>query len=159
MFERHRHVDEWEVREAILLLEGNGYIVRKPSEAELPVSLEVMPPDERSCYEIGVRADTKLNGVPYAFVQRFPVDRLLDPDDSEFRDNVLPRIMGKELGYYIAGKLSEGLAAQVKSKINPLVPEKRMSLNEIVGFIAYSLGTSKHRIDPQHFDESDNRRS
>lgn len=149
---------DWEIAHCIRILESVGYIIRKPSEADISVVLEVEPHGERSFYDIGIRADTTINDVTYAFAQRFPVELVLNQDDASFREKTLPEIMGRELGRYIGDRLTHGLTEQVKAKIEPLVPEKQMGLNEIVSFIADALGTSKHRIEPRFYDDNDNRR-
>ena len=150
--------EEREARFWIERLEAAGYVVRKPSEADLESVLEIEQPGRHSPYEIGIRVDTVFNGVPYALMQRFPIEMVLNPDIADFRERDLPRIFANKLGHHLADKLMAGIAAQVETKIKPLVPEKRMSLDEIVGFIANALQTTKHRIEPRFYDENDNRR-
>lgn len=156
-----RPLADYEQREArmwIERLEAAGYVVRKPSEADLESVLEIEQPGRHSFYEMGIRLDTMFNGTPYALMQRFPFEMVLDPDDSRFREHDLPRIFANEIAHHLADKLMPGIVAQVKAKIDPLVPEKRMSLDEIVSFIANALGTTKHRVDPTHYDEKDQRK-
>lgn len=148
--------EEYRLAEAIKLVERHGYIVRRPSEANIPVVLEV-PEYQRHPYSIDVRADTILNGTPYAFAQTFPVEMILRRDDPRFREEELPRIFSRELGHYIADQMCTSLAAQVEEKITSLIPPETMSLDEIVTHIAMALGTSKHRIEPRFYDENDQR--
>lgn len=155
---RARRVDEWELSHMIRTLEANGYVVRRPSEADLDSVLEVAPPTQPYQHEIGVRLDTKFNWTHFALLKYFPIELLLHPDDSEFRDKVLPQVMSREIAHHLAERMIPGIAAQVEAKIKPLVPEKRMSLDEIVSFIAHALGTTKHRVDPRHYDEKDQRK-
>jgi len=135
--------DSWEIARAIETLEHSGYVVRRPGEATLPVTLEIVQPEMAGFGQVGVRADVTINDVPYAFAERFPVERVFDTDDAEFRHRVVPQIMGRALGRYIGDKLTEGLILQVKEKIDPLVPEKRMSLAEIEKFLSWALRTDR----------------
>lgn len=153
-----RRTDEWELAHMVRTLEANGYVVRRPSEADIESVLEVAPPERAFCYEIGVRLDTKFNGVPFALLKYFPIEPLLHPDDGEFREKVLPQVMSREIAHHLAERMIPCIADQVEKKIKPLVPEKQMPLDEIVSFIAAALRTTKHRIDPKHYDENDNRR-
>jgi hypothetical protein len=131
-------VSQWEINHSIDLLEREGYLVRRPSEIALPVTLEVVP-HQSSPYEVSVRADAVFNGVPCYLAQSFPVERLLDPDSDEFRTHAVPQIMSSALARFMADSLREGIAEQVEKKIKPLVPEKRMSLFEIESYIAWAL--------------------
>ena len=154
-----RALDPCQARQYITALEAAGYVVRKPSEVELPVVIEPVLDDERfTQYSIAVRADCKINGKDLCWLERFPIDLVLSQDDEDFRANHLPRIIARSLADFISDGMVGAIKEQVKEKIDPLVPEKKMSLEEIVSFIAAALGTSKHRIDPQHFDERDRRR-
>lgn len=154
-----RPIDPWQARHYITELEAAGYVVRKPSEVELPVVIEPVLDDDRfTQYSIAVRADCKINGQNLCWLKRFPIDLVLNQDDDDFRSNHLPRIIARSLADFISDGMVGAIKAQVKDKIDPLVPEKKMGLEEIVSFIAEALGTSKHRIDPQHFDEQDRRR-
>lgn len=153
-----RRTDEWELARMVRTLEANGYVVRRPSEADIESVLEVAPPERPFCYEIGVRLDTKFNGVPFALLKYFPIEHLLHPDDGEFREKVLPQIMSREIAHHLAERMIPCIADQVEKKIKPLVPEKRMSLDEIVSFIAGALRTTKHRVDPRHYGEKDQRK-
>lgn len=148
-----------ELRFMIETLEGNGYVVRRPSEADLDSVLEIEKPGTGSAYHygnIGLRLDTVFNGVPYALLERVPIELLLHQDDASFREQEIPRMFGRKMAHYIADRFMPGIVAQVATKIKPLVPEKRMSLEEIVSHIASALYTTKHRIDPVNFDENDN---
>lgn len=136
--------DEREVRLAIQYLEHFGYVVRKPSEAHLPIVLEVDQSSSR--YEVGVRLDTVFNGVPYALRQSYPVEYLL-AQDGHFRDKDLPKIMADELAYFISDKFRESIATQVKEKITPLVPETKMSLDEIASYVSTALRVPMHRLE------------
>lgn len=147
--------DEDELFYMIQTLEANGYVVRKPSEAKLTTVLEVEYPHDP--YEIGIRLDTVLNGVPYATTKRFPAEMVLSREQPSFREEALPRMFADMLGRYISQQMLDGIADQVKEKIEPLVPEERMGLDEIVSHIASALGTTKHRIEPRFYDEDDNR--
>ena len=149
-------MENYEIQYAIRVLENAGYIIRKPSEANLPVVLEAVP-CPHNIWHLAVRADMMMNGTPFCFQQTFPIELVLNQDDDRFRTQDLPRIMGSELGHYLAERLAENIASQVAEKITPLVPEKRMSLAGIVSFIAEALGTSKHRIEPKLYDENDAR--
>ena len=149
--------DPHELRMMIETLEANGYIVRKPSEADLESVLEVERPVDRFNYEMDIRLDTTFNGVPYALMRRFPFELVLDPDNAEFRENALPRIFANEIAHYLADKLMPGIATQVEAKIKPLVPERRMGRDEIVSHFAAALRATKHRIEPRRYDKDDNR--
>lgn len=151
-----RRADERELARMVRTLEANGYVVRRPSEAAIESVLEVAPPEKPFQFEIGVRLDTKFNGTPFALLKYFPIELLFDPDDAEFREKALPQIMSREIAYHLAERMIPCIVDQVEKKIKPLVPEKRMSLDEIISFIAHALGTSKHRIDPKRYDEDDN---
>lgn len=148
--------DYHETQHAIRVLENAGYIIRKPSEANLPVVLEAVP-SPNDPWQLAVRADMMMNGTPFCLQQTFPIELVLNQDDDRFRTQDLPRIMGSKLGHYLAERLAENIASQVAEKITPLVPEKHMSLDEIVSLIAAALGTSKHRIEPKFYDENDAR--
>ena len=149
-------ISDWELARMIRALETNGYVVRRPSEADLESVLEVVPPEKPFQFEIGVRLDTKFNGTPFALLKYFPVELLLHTDDAEFREKALPQIMSREIAYHLAERMIPCIVDQVEKKIKPLVPEKRMSLDEIISFIAHALEIPKHRVDPKRYDEDDN---
>jgi hypothetical protein len=137
----------FEINYCIDLLEREGYLVRRPSEVKLPVTLEVVP-HRHSPWEVSLRADAIFNGVPCCLAQSFPADRLLDPDNDDFRSRAVPQIMSRELARFMADSLRGELTEQVKSKVNPLVPEKRMSLMEIESYLAWALRDCRAEKEP-----------
>lgn len=137
----------WEINHAIELLEREGYLVRKPSEAALPVVLEV-PAHQRSPYEVDVRIDAVLNGKTCRLSKPFPFDLLLNQDDDTFRRKDLPQILSRHLAHFMADSMAPMIAAQVKEKIDPLVPEKRMSLAEIESYLAWALRDCRTEKEP-----------
>jgi len=137
----------YEINYCIDLLEREGYLIRRPSEVKLPVTLEVVP-HQHSAWEVSLRADAIFNGVPCYLAQSFPADRLLDPDSDEFRTRAVPQIMSNALAHFMADSLREGLSEQVKSKIEPLVPEKRMGLMEIESYLAWALRDCRAEKEP-----------
>jgi hypothetical protein len=137
----------WEIGRAIEVLERAGYVVRRPSEVSLPVTLEV-PEHQRNLYAVDVRVDALLNGQTCCISQSFPPDLLLNPDDNEFRTRDLPLILSRKLSQFMADSLAAGIAAQVKTKIEPLVPEKRMSLHEIESYLEWALRDCRAEKEP-----------
>lgn len=129
---------EWEILEAIDLLERRGYVVRKLAEADIESVLEVVPLPE-DCYRVAVRVDATVNGKHMALAERFPAELLLDQDHSEFRHRHAPRILADKLGMFLSGAMLPGIEAQMREKVDPLVPERRMSLAEIQSFIERAL--------------------
>ena len=113
-------IDDYEIAHSISVLERNGYIVRKPSEADVPVVLKVL--SDELWRTVDVRADALINGETCALIERFPIELVLG-QDPKFREQHLPHIIGRKLGSYIADKLAADLALQVEEKINPLVPK------------------------------------
>lgn len=137
--------EEWEILDAVRLLRGRGYIVRRPGEATLETTLEVdrVPIDHHARMgHIGLRLDTTLNGTPYALAHHFPFELVLSEDD-DFRRRYVPKFFADKLAHYMADRMVPGIEEQVKVKLDPLVPEKRMSLVEIEAYIEYALSECK----------------
>ena len=68
-------IDDYEIAHSISVLERNGYIVRKPSEADVPVVLKVLP--DELWKTVDVRADVLINGETCALIERFPDPRVI----------------------------------------------------------------------------------
>lgn len=132
---------EWEIRDARRKLEALGFVVRKPGHVDIPVKVRLVEVEGRAFYELPLRVDTTINGVPYALGKGFPVEMILDED---FRKHVVPNTFAGELGRYIAERLLETLPAEMEAALAPMVAKAeeardRMSLADIQEFIVRAL--------------------
>lgn len=131
---------DWELEKAVRLLESRGFAVRRPSETDWPVVIEIGEGSPEGHHgEISVRVDLTHNGEQFVTRRMFPFELACNPDSDDFRTGPMPQMLADELGHYIAQRMLPLITAQIKDKIKPFVPEKRLSLAEIEGFIAMAL--------------------
>lgn len=134
--------ERFEIARAIHLLETNGYVVRRPIEADLPAVFEIIQEGGR----VAIRTDLLLNGKTYCLKSSFDADLLLDPDLPEFRDRHVASIIFRELANYIADGLMRGAGDQLRDKIEQIVPQKRLSLGEVESYLSWALSEPRTRL-------------